>query len=110
MLRIRLLAMVDRADMISTSPNYVGVVAEMVGFRFVVSARGAAYEIQESDRSGNWRVLRSFPQARFLWDWCFVNDVDLTQEFEASVEALPDNPADCQKIPYSGGRRSKDPK
>lgn len=99
--------MADRADMISTSPDYPGVVAYMPGFRLAVSPRGASYEVQESDASGNWRVLSALPQAQFFWNWCFVNDFEPSEDFETAVEALPDDPSDCDKIPYSGGRKPR---
>ena len=97
--------MADRKNMVATSPDYVGVLAQMDGLRLAVSARGASYLVQEPASGGDWRTLRELPLLRFLGQWCFVNGVDLSPEFDAATDGLPDDPRDCLAIPYGGGKR-----
>jgi len=98
--------MAERKNMVATSPDYVGVLAQMDSLRLVVSARGASYDVQRPESGGEWRTLRALPELRFLWDWCCVNGVEIPPEFEAAVGLLPNEPGDCLAIPYAGGKRS----
>lgn len=92
--------MVERHNMVSTAADYVGVLAEMDGLRLVISPYAAFYEVQEPATGGDWRTLRQFDELRFLWDWCFVNDVEPTPEFDAATEGLPNDPHKCPASPY----------
>lgn len=92
----------------ASSPDYLGALVQIeADLRLVVSSRGASYDVQRLETGNQWRTLRALPELRFLWNWCFVNEVDLSSAAEAALDALPNDPHECLSIPYAGGRRPR---
>lgn len=87
------------------SPTYSGALAKGNGLRLIVSARGAVYALQ--DQAGDrWSRVRSFPTGRALAAHVAVVLIDPAAAIAQAVVRLPDDPRDCELVPFKARVRS----